>query len=353
NVIGENVNPDNLTVSFYKLQSGKFVKDTSISSKFEKSGKFVQIIADSIALTKGNEEDVYKIVVRDKTDLSKSYEGYFRVKYTEDKAEYTQILPSYAHASKDGKIIEVGFNEEIEEIFDESVKSGISIDKNADGSYEKLESNDTVELSDKKFVVTLEKPLDVKGLGFNKAKIKINQGVFRKKGTESLNRDVDNIINIGKPIVRQATIQANKVITNKNRTVTIKVNGMNLSRSAKVKAVMQTKLATEDTDAVKKGKQPEVIGTISGTDNEQTITFELPENKTDRTVSYEVLYNPEMNGKFEKLPGNNPKSRANATVISLLADGVDENAATLAFMKIQTYGATSTEAGKVPDITYG
>lgn len=353
NVIGENVNPDNLTVSFYKLQSGKFVKDTSISSKFEKSGKFVQIVADNLFLDKGSEEDIYKILVRDNTDPSKSCEGYFRVKYTEDKAVYTQILPSYAHASKDGKIIEVGFDEEIEEIFNGSVKSGISIDKNSDGNYERLAKGDTVELSDKKFVITLENPLDVKSLGTKKAKIKINQGVFRSKGTENLNSDVDYPINIGKPIVRQATIEGNKIITNKNRIVTIKVNGLNLSENAKVKAVMQTKLATEDTETVRKGKQPEVKGKISGNDNEQTITFKIPENKTDRTVSYEVLYMPEMNGKFEKLPGNNPKSRANSIVISLLADGVDKNAATLAFMKIQTYGATSTEAGKVPDITYG
>lgn len=353
NIIGENVNPDNLRVSFYRLVNGKFVKDPTIKSTFEKSGKFEQIVADSIALTKGNEEDVYKILVRDNDDLEKSYEAYFRVKYTEDKATYEEILPSYAHASKDGKIIEVGFDEEIEEIFNGSVKSGISIDKNADGNYERLSKGDTVELSDKKFVITLEKPLDVEGLGVKKAKIKINQGVFKGKGTENLNSDVDYSINIGKPIVRQATIEGNKIITNKNRKVTIKVNGLNLSENAKVKAVMQTKLATENSDIARKGKQPEVQGTISGKDNEQTITFELPENKTDRTVSYEVLYNPEMNGKFEKLPGNNPKSRANATVISLLADGVDENAATLAFMKIQTYGATSTEAGKVPDITYG
>lgn len=346
NIIGENVNPDNLRVSFYRLVNGKFVKDPTIKSTFEKSGKFEQIVADSIALTKGNEEDVYKILVRDNDDLSKSYEAYFRVKYTEDVVKYEEILPSYAHASKDGKIIEVGFDEEIEEIFDTSMKAGISIDKNADGNYEKLGSQDTVELSDKKFVVTLEKPLDVKGLGVKKAKIKIIQGVFRKKGTENLNKVVDYPINIGKPIVRQATIQGNKVITNNDTKVTIKVNGMNLSENAKVKAVMQTKLSKE-------GKQPEVKGKVSGTGDEQTITFELPENKSDRTVSYEVLYNPEMNGKFEKLPGNNPKSRANATVISLLADGVDENAATLAFMKIQTYGATSTEAGKVPDITYG
>lgn len=67
-----------------------------------------------------------------------------------------------------------------------------------------------------------------------------------------MNKDVDYYINIGKPIVRQAIIEGDKVITNKNRKVTIKVNGMNLSSSAKVKAVMQTKLATEDTDAVKK-----------------------------------------------------------------------------------------------------
>ncbi|WP_306479052.1 cell wall-binding repeat-containing protein [Finegoldia magna] len=353
NIIGENVNPDNLTVSFYRFESGKFVKDTSIRPTFENSGKFVQIVADSIALIKGNEEDVYKILVRDNTDISKSYEAYFRVKYTEDKAVYTQIMPSYVHAAKDGKIIEVGFDEEIEEIFNESVKLGTSIDKNADGNYERLTNGDTVELSDKKFVITLEKPLDVERLGTQKAKIKINQGVFRSKGTENLNSDVDYFINIGKPIVRQATIEGNDVITNKNRKVTIKVNGLNLSENAKVKAVMQTKLAIEDTAVARKGKQPEVQGTISGTDNEQTITFELPENKTDRTVSYEILYKPEMNGNFEKLPGNNPKSRANATVVSLLADGVDENAATLAFMKIQTYGATSTEAGKIPDITYG
>lgn len=346
NIIGENVNPDNLRVSFYRLVNGKFVKDPTIKSTFEKSGKFEQIVADSIALTKGNEEDVYKILVRDNDDLSKSYEAYFRVKYTEDVVKYEEILPSYAHASKDGKIIEVGFDEEIEEIFDTSMKAGISIDKNADGNYEKLGSQDTVELSDKKFVVTLEKPLDVKGLGFNKANIKIIQGVFRKKGTENLNKVVDYPINIGKPIVRQATIQGNKVITNNDTKVTIKVNGMNLSENAKVKAVMQTKLSKE-------GKQPEVKGKVSGTGDEQTITFELPENKSDRTVSYEILYKQEQYGKFEKLPGNNPKSRANSIVISLLADGVDENAATLAFMKIQTYGATSTDKGQVPDITYG
>ncbi|BAG08919.1 cell wall-binding repeat-containing protein [Finegoldia magna] len=346
NIIGENVNPDNLRVSFYRLVNGKFVKDPTIKSTFEKSGKFEQIVADSIALTKGNEEDVYKILVRDNDDLEKSYEAYFRVKYTEDKATYEEILPSYAHASKDGKIIEVGFDEEIEEIFDGSMKAGISIDKNADGNYEKLGNQDTIELSDKKFVVTLKKPLDVKGLGTKKGRIKIDQGVFRKKGTESLNRDVDYIINIGKPIVRQSTIQGNKVITNNDTKVTIKVNGMNLSENAKVKAVMQTKLSKE-------GKQPEVKGKISGTGDEQTITFELPENKSDRTVSYEILYKQEQYGKFEKLPGNNPKSRANSIVISLLADGVDENAATLAFMKIQTYGATSTDKGQVPDITYG
>ncbi|MDU7501543.1 MAG: albumin-binding protein, partial [Finegoldia magna] len=156
-----------------------------------------------------------------------------------------------------------------------------------------------------------------------------------------------------KPIVRQATIKGDKVITNKNRTVIIKVNGMNLSEDARVKAVMQTKLATEDTDVARKGKQPEVTGTISGAGDEQTITFELPENKTDRTVSYEILYQPEKNGKFEKLPGNNPRSRANSIVISLVAEGGDVNAATLAFIKIQTYGATSTDKGQIPDITYG
>ncbi|OXZ37104.1 cell wall-binding repeat-containing protein [Finegoldia magna] len=353
NIVGKNINPDNLRVSFYRLENGKFVKDNSIRPKFENVGKFVQIVADSIALTKGNEEDVYKIFVRDNDDLSKSYEAYFRVKYTEDEASYEEILPSYAHASKDGKIIEAGFDEEIEEIFDGSLKAGISIDKNADGNYEKLGNQDTVELSDKKFVVTLEKPLDVQSLGTKKARIKIAQGVFRKKGTESLNRDVDYIINIGKPIVRQATIEGDKVITNNNRKVTIKVNGMNLSENAKVKAVMQTKLATENTDVAGKGKQPEVVGTISGAGDEQTITFELPENKTDRTVSYEILYQPEKNGKFEKLPGNNPRSRANSIVISLVAEGGDVNAATLAFMKIQTYGATSTDKGQIPDITYG
>lgn len=353
NIVGKNINPDNLTVSFYRLVNGKFVKDTSIRPRFEKSGKFEQIVADSIALTKGNEQDVYKILVRDNDDLEKSYEAYFRVKYTEDIVMYEEILPSYVHASKDGKIIEVGFNEEIEEIFDGSLKAGISIDKNADGNYERLGNQDIVELSDKKFVITLEKALDVKGLGFKKAKININQGIFKKKGTESLNKYIDYSINIGKPIVRQATIEGEKVITNKNRTVTIKVNGLNLSQDAKVKAVMQTKLATEDTDVAGKGKQPEVVGTISGTGDEQTITFELPENKTDRTVSYEILYQPEKNGKFEKLPGNNPRSRANSIVISLVAEGGDVNAATLAFMKIQTYGATSTEKEKVPDITYG
>ena len=353
NIIGENVNPNSLRVSFYRLENGKFVNDTSIRPTFEKSGKFVQIVADNPILTKGNEEDVYKILVRDNNDISKSYEAYFRVKYTEDKATYEEILPSYVHASKDGKIIEVGFDEEIEEVFDGSLKAGSSIDKNADGNYERLGDKDTIELSDKKFVVTLEKPLEVKGLGTNKAKIKINQGVFRKKGTENLNRDVDYSINIGKPIVRQASIQDDKVITNNNRKVTIKVNGLNLSQDAKVKAVMQTKLATEDTAVATKGKQPEVKGTISGTDNEQTITFELPENKTDRTVSYEVLYQPEMNGKYERLPGNNPRSRANSIVISLVADGEDVNASTLSFMKIQTYGATSTDKGEIPDITYG
>lgn len=353
NIIGENVNPDNLTVSFYRLENGKFVRDDSIRPTFENSGKFVQIVADNPILTKGNEEDVYKILVRDNTDISKSYEAYFRVKYTEDEASYEEILPSYVHASKDGKIIEVGFDEEIEEVFDGSLKAGSSIDKNSDGNYEKLKDKDTIELSDKKFVITLENPLEVKGLGTKKAKIKINQGVFRKKGTENLNRDVDYSINIGKPIVRQASIQDDKVITNNNRKVTIKVNGLNLSQDAKVKAVMQTKLATEDTAVAKKGKQPEVEGTISGTGDEQTITFDLPENKTDRTISYEILYKPENNGKFEKLPGNNPRSRANSIVISLVADGVYENASTLAFMKIQTYGATSTDKGEIPDITYG
>ena len=346
NIIGENVNPDNLRVSFYRLENGKFVKDDSIRPTFENSGKFVQIVADNPILTKGNEEDVYKILVRDNIDISKSYEAYFRVKYTEDEASYEEIMPSYVHASKDGKIIEVGFDEEIEEVFDGSLKAGSSIDKNADGNYEKLKDKDTIELSDKKFVVTLEKPLEVKSLGTKKAKIKIDQGVFRKKGTESLNKDVDYFINIGKPIVRQATIEGDKVITNNNRKVTVKVNGMNLSQDAKVKAVMQTKLSKE-------GKQPEVEGTIFGTGDEQTITFELPENKTDRTVSYEILYKPEINGKFEKLPGNNPRSRANSIVISLVADGEDVNASTLAFMKIQTYGATSTDKGEIPDITYG
>ena len=311
-------------------------------------GKTYEIYATST----GKKDKVFKSDVKITQQAGKAEDPTPEIP-EEEKVSYEEILPSYAHASKDGKIIEVGFDEEIEEIFEDSLKAGSSIDKNADGNYEKLKDKDTIELSDKKFVVALEKPLDVKGLGFNKAKIKINQGVFRKKGTKNLNKDVDYYINIGKPIVRQAIIEGDKVITNKNRKVTIKVNGMNLSSSAKVKAVMQTKLATEDTDAVKKGKQPEVIGTISETGDEQTITFDFPENKTDRTVSYEILYKPEINGNYQKLPGNNPRSRANSIVISLVAKGVDVNDATLSFMKIQTYGATSTDKGQVPDITYG
>lgn len=345
NIIGENINPDSLDVLFYRLQDGKFVEE-NLRSTFEKSGKFVQIVADNPTLEKGSEENAFKVVVRDKTDHSKSKKAFFRVKYTGDKANYEAILPSYANASKDGKIIEVGFNEEIEEIFDGSIKAGISIDKNADGKFDDLGKLDSVEVADKKFTVILQQPLDVKSLGTKTATIKINQGVFRKKGTESLNRVVDNIINIGEPIVRKATIQGDKVITNKNRKVTIKVNGMNLAKDAKAKAVMQTKLSQE-------GKQPEVPGTISGDGDEQTITFELKENETNRTVSYEILYKPGKYGKFEKLPGNNPGSRANSIVISLVANGGDVNASTLAFMKIQTYGTKPTEPGKIPDITYG
>ena len=151
--------------------------------------------------------------------------------------------------------------------------------------------------------------------------------LFNKtENREKENKAFESIIKKDGPYIEDAEFVKGYKLESAGGEVVLKLKGYNLPDDLKVKILENNK-----------GKTIlEVPTKIAGSPSERTITFNVPENKTDRVQSYSVLVSTD--GVQYSSEVSNMQNRFRRMVVSVLPKNADVNAPQIDFMQIQSYG---------------
>lgn len=149
---------------------------------------------------------------------------------------------------------------------------------------------------------------------------------------EKENREKENkafeptIIQKDGPYIEDAKFEQGYKLESEGGKVVLKLTGYNLPDDLKVKILENNKEKTP----------LKVTPEIKGNANERTITFNVPENTTNRVQSYSVLVSTD--GVQYSSEVSNMQNRFRRMVVSVLPKNADVNAPQIDFMQIQSYG---------------
>lgn len=151
--------------------------------------------------------------------------------------------------------------------------------------------------------------------------------LFNKtENREKENKAFESIIKKDGPYIEDAEFVKGYKLESAGGEVVLKLKGYNLPDDLKVKILENNKGKTK----------LEVPTKIAGSPSERTITFNVPENKTDRVQSYSVLVSTD--GVQYSSEVSNMQNRFRRMVVSVLPKNADVNAPQIDFMQIQSYG---------------
>lgn len=258
-------------------------------------------------------------------------------------AEFTHdIFEAYPNALKENT--EIAFNGDVN--YYEKPKGTCRINE---PKYEKIGSNDTVEVQGNKIVVTLNEEREFKNnprIRFGFRTFKDHLGRYNGRKGNQIN---SYLIELGNGIILSADFISDKVFTSEGGDVELKIHGIELSDDENLPTHTRVKIIKME-NLKKDSDQTEVPYTIEGNGSEQTLKFTLPENKSDRTESYTVMLSTDGRVYLSNVNAT-ANDRANLLVVSVLPEGKTKDDMTFGFARIQSYG-TNGGSNEKPDITH-
>lgn len=147
-----------------------------------------------------------------------------------------------------------------------------------------------------------------------------------KLNNDAENKPFEQIIKKDAPYIEDASFDEGYKLESAGGKVVLKLTGYNLPDDLKVKILENNKEKTP----------LKVTPEIKGNANERTITFNVPENTTNRVQSYSVLVSTD--GVQYSSEVSNMQNRFRRMVVSVLPKNADVNAPQIDFMQIQSYG---------------
>lgn len=147
-----------------------------------------------------------------------------------------------------------------------------------------------------------------------------------KLNNDAENKPFEQIIKKDAPYIEDASFDEGYKLESAGGKVVLKLTGYNLPEDLKVKILENNKEKTP----------LKVTPEIKGNANERTITFNVPENTTNRVQSYSVLVSTD--GVQYSSEVSNMQNRFRRMVVSVLPKNADVNAPQIDFMQIQSYG---------------
>lgn len=324
-VKGENLDSNNLKAEIYKLINGK-------EEKIDKKVEFVgtdKLQSASITFEKVEKEETYIVKLNDKS-----------CKITvggKKSLDTVSVVPDVCYLNNQKNKLTVKLFAPVTlTVSEKEFKDAITIDG------KKLTDEDKVSLLGKNIIIELKDKLTVKA----DSKIEFKERLFKNENNEE-NKAFYALIQDAIPYGSSLEFVEGQVLAKSGGKVKLKFTGENLKDNVKVKVLksdkQRTKVATTEDGKVIVSKK---------NDNEQEISFNLPENKGKISESYTILVSVDGGRKYMSDYGANvlKSEKEKTTVATVLADETINNKPTLSFMSITSYG---TEGGgnEEPDIT--
>lgn len=324
-VKGENLDSKNLKAEIYKLVNGK-------EEKIDKKVEFVgtdKLQSASITFEKVEKEETYIVKLNDKS-----------CKITvggKKSLDTVSVVPDVCYLNNQKNKLTVKLFAPVTlTVSEKEFKDAITIDG------KKLIDEDKVSLLGKNIIIELKDKLTVKA----NSKIEFKERLFKNENNEE-NKAFYALIQDAIPYGSSLEFVEGQVLAKSGGKVKLKFTGENLKENVKVKVLksdkQRTPVATTEDGTVIVSKK---------NDNEQEISFNLPENKGKISESYTILVSVDGGRKYMSDYGANvlKSEKEKTTVATVLADETINNKPTLSFMSITSYG---TEGGgnEEPDIT--
>jgi hypothetical protein len=325
-VKGKNLDSKNLKAEIYKL----------VNKKEEKIDKKVEFIGTdtlqsaSITFEKVEKEETYIVKLNDKS-----------CKITvggKKSLDTVAVVPDVCYLNNQKNKITVKLFAPVTlTVSEKEFKDAITIDS------KKLTDEDKVSLLGKNIIIELKNELTVKA----NSKIEFKERLFKNENNEE-NKAFYALIQNAIPYGSSLEFVEGQVLSKSGGKVKLKFTGENLKDNVKVKVLKSDKQRTKVATTEDGGG----VTVIKKNDNEQEISFNLPENKGKISESYTILVSVDGGRKYMSDYGANvlKSEKEKTTVATVLADETINNKPTLSFMSITSYG---TEGGGTnePDIT--
>lgn len=325
-VKGENLDSKNLNAEIYKLINGK-------EEKIDKKVEFVgtdKLQSASITFEKVEKEETYIVKLNDKS-----------CKITvggKKSLDTVSVVPDVCYLNNQKNKLTVKLFAPVTlTVSEKEFKDAITIDS------KKLTDEDKVSLLGKNIIIELKNELTVKA----NSKIEFKERLFKNENNEE-NKAFWARIQNAIPYGSSLEFVEGQVLSKSGGKVKLKFTGENLKDNVKVKVLKSDKQRTKVATTEDGGG----VTVIKKNDNEQEISFNLPENKGKISESYTILVSVDGGRKYMSDYGANvlKSEKEKTTVATVLADETINNKPTLSFMSITSYG---TEGGGTnePDIT--
>ena len=349
-----------------KLEQSLNIKGTDLNRLKEKSykiyekvnGEYVEYSTEKPALQgtdnlqsvripikESKESKEFKIVVK-LDDTVK--EVFFKQSETGNTNGLQHIIPDEAFTQGDDTVV-INFFSKIEEAAPSKLKEAITI--MAGSKAIKLSKEDSVEINGSQVIVKFKEPV-LKDKNINYA---LNIAERSYSNGQALNRELKNYT----MTKNSCSVDSFKFIEgyqldSKGGKVQIKITGHNLLNENEESNL---KLKIQENSKEKKVfydtfKTDNIINDlkITGTDNEQIITFTAPVNTGDKVKTYTILVSRDGGKLYTASLPATLQERFTKSVIAVLPKGADPNKKMIDFIQIQSYGTQG--GGDGADITH-
>lgn len=229
------------------------------------------------------------------------------------------LVPKKVFTISDHSLV-VDFHEPVEEARPNAIMKNVHII--AGSNTINLNEGDKVTIDGNTLHIDFKEPIFKDAKAY---KLVVDARAFKLK-SDTENKAFEQTITRDTPYIEDAEFEQGYKLESEGGKVVLKLKGYNLPEDLKVKILENNK---EKTDL-------KVTPEITGSPNEKTITFNVPENTTDRVQSYSVLVSTD--GVQYSSEVSNMQNRFRRMVVSVLPKNANADAPQIDFMQIQSYG---------------
>lgn len=320
---GTDLDKAKLVTKLFKVENGG---ETGVNLSDYMKGSFHGVSTlQSASFTFPAVEKDTKFIIKVSVDGGNTFAEKAIFQTSEGSNRETEALEPKKVFTIDNDTLVVDFHEPVEEARTHSILKNVHILAGSDKIH--LTADDKITFDGNTLRIDFKHPIFKDGKPYKLVVDGRTFKLFNKKENKAKeNKEFESIIHKNAPYIEDAQFVEGYKLESAGGKVVLKLKGYNLPDNLKVKILENNK---EKTDL-------NVTPDITGSANEKTITFNAPENTTDRVQTYSILVSTD--GVQYSSEVSNMQNRFRRMVVSVLPKNADVNAPQIDFMQIQSYG---------------